>query len=117
MLKVAFIDLTHSDVGIPAYNFPLGVSYIAAAAIKHFGADIDFRLLKYPADLSAYLDETTPHIAAFSSYMWNARIQELYAREIKKRHPGVATVFGGPHFPVAAGEQETWLRERPEIDF
>ena len=117
MLKVAFVDLTHSDVGIPAYNFPLGVSYIAAAAIKHFGSNIDFRLLKYPADLSAYLDENTPHIAAFSSYMWNASIQELYAREIKKHHPEVATVFGGPHFPVNAREQELWLRQRPEIDF
>jgi len=117
MLKIAFIDLTHSDVGIPAYNFPLGISYIAATAIKHFGSNIEFRLIKYPADLTAYLDENTPHIAAFSSYMWNARLQELYAREIKKRHPEVATVFGGPHFPVNAKEQELWLKDRPEIDF
>jgi radical SAM superfamily enzyme YgiQ (UPF0313 family) len=117
MLKVAFVDLTHSEVGIPASNFPLGISYIAAAAIKHFGPDIDFRLLKYPADLSAYLDENTPHIVAFSSYMWNANIQLAYARAIKRRHPEVATVFGGPHFPVNAKEQELWLQQRPEIDF
>jgi radical SAM superfamily enzyme YgiQ (UPF0313 family) len=116
-VKIACIDLTHTGTVVDANYFPLGVAYIAATTKAALGDACDIRLLKYPKDLSAYLSDRRPDIAAFSNYMWNERLSLAYAAAIKQRYPNTVTVFGGPNYPVDRDEQEVWLRERPEVDF
>ena len=116
-VPVAFVDLTHTGQVIDANNFPLGIAYIAAAAITTFGDRIDTGLFKYPDDFNAYLLTTTPQVAAFSNYMWNERLELTYAAAIKQRHPGTVTIFGGPNFSIDAGEQAAWLRKNSQVDF
>ncbi|MBI1778633.1 MAG: cobalamin B12-binding domain-containing protein [Proteobacteria bacterium] len=117
MVAIAFVDLTHTEQGIAANNFPLGIAYIAAATSKALGSQVECQIFKYPDILSDYLDKSTPTVAAFSYYMWNAELQLAYACAIKRRHPETVTVFGGPNFPIDPKEQEDWLRLHPEVDF
>lgn len=117
MPQISFADLTHVGDVVDANYTPLSVGYIAAYAKEHLGDDIDVKLFKYPAELARYLDQTIPTMACFSYYMWNARLQLEFARRIKQRHPQVATVFGGPNYPIDFNEQQKFLQQHEEIDF
>ncbi len=114
---VTFADLTHTGVAIDANNMPLAVGYIAAYAQAHLGGAIEPHLFKYPAKLSAYLQQNRPAIACFTHYMWNARLGCAFASAVKARHPGTVTVMGGPNYPIDVPEQQSYLEAHPEIDF
>ena len=113
-VKVSFADLSHTGKTVDANFFPLGCGYIASYALEHLKGQIEVQIFKYPADFSAYLEQTIPRIACFSNYSWNLGLNYEYARPLKARHPHVITVFGGPNYPIAeeVREQEAFLREQ-----
>ena len=40
-----------------------------------------------------------------------------FARRLKALAPETIVIFGGPHYPIVASEQESYLRANPEIEF
>lgn len=54
-----------------------------------------------------------PDVAAFSMYMWNRNLSLEVARELKRRHPGCLTVFGGASVPHRA---RPFLAAHPQVD-
>ena len=117
MTLITLSELTHTGTIIDANNTPLAIGYIAAHLESVVEKDVEIQLFKYPKDLSEFLGNRTPQIAAFSNYMWNERLQYEYASQIKKRHPHVVTIFGGPNYPIDKEEQLEFLRKHPNIDF
>jgi len=117
-IEISFADLSHTGKTVDANFFPLGCGYIASYALEHLKGQIEVQVFKYPADFSAYLEQTIPRIACFSNYSWNLGLNYEYARHLKARHPHVITVFGGPNYPIEeeVRKQEAFLREHPAID-
>ena len=105
MPLITMSDLTHAGTVIDANNTPLAIGYIAAHLKSVMGEKVELALFKYPDDLSDFLNQRTPRIAAFSNYMWNARLQYEFATQIKRRHSNVVTIFGGPNYPIDEAEQ------------
>ena len=118
-IEISFADLSHTGKTVDANFFPLGSGFVAAYAKEYIGDEINVQLFKYPTDLADYLDKTIPRIACFANYSWNLNLNYEFARRLKKRHPGVVIVFGGPNYPVEEDgyEQEMFLRAHPAIDF
>lgn len=116
-LRISFADLTHTGQVIASNTFPLGVSLVAAYARQNARLPLDVEVFKYPDDFAAYLAQGIPAMACFSNFSWNERLAAGYATAIKHRSPATVTVFGGPNYPLTAGEQESFLKRHPEIDF
>lgn len=114
-VTVSFSDLTHT--GHSCNAIPYGVGRVAAYALKNLGDKINVALFKHPADFIEYLNKATPKIACFSNYVWNTNLSSLFAGQIKKKSPDTITIFGGPNYPLEAGQQKEFLLSRPEIDF
>jgi len=116
-IDVSFTDLSHTGKTVDANYFPLACGYVAAYAAEHLGGEIAPQIFKYPKDFSAYLERITPRIICFSNYSWSFRLNYAYASRVKAKHPETIVIFGGPNYPIDAGEQEVFLREFPIIDF
>lgn len=115
---IYFADLTHTAQGIGAPTFPLGVSFVAAYAIKELGTqDFDMRLFKFPADLERALREEPPDILCLSNYSWNFELAYALSRLAKRVNPRLIVVVGGPNFPIDEPEKREYLQYRPAIDF
>jgi len=110
-------DLTHTTQGISAATFPLGASYVYSYAKEKVGKDFDFKLFKFPEDLSAELNKGLPKMLCFSNYSWNLELGYKFASIIKKADPNVVIVFGGPNFPTVENEMKDFLKEKSNIDF
>lgn len=115
--KISFADLTHTGQVIAANTFPLGSGMVAAYAKAQLGEDVDIELFKYPDDFADFLDKGLPDIACFTSFSWNIRLHNEYARRIKEKNKNVITIFGGCNFPDARDEQKEFLTEFKSIDF
>ncbi len=85
-------------------NIPLAAGYLKAVALKYGLAPrgelhiFDRDVINYGGDaalLRAIRDEG-PHIAAFTSYMWNIDRDIYLARRIKEADPSSIIIFGGP---------------------
>lgn len=116
-LTVWFADLTYTQQTISSETMPAAVGGIAAFLLKHGPPDVRVRLFKYPDGLLEALQVQTPKVLALSNYVWNLHLSYTVAEAVKRRSPGSVTVFGGPNFPVEPGEQESFLRAHPAIDF
>lgn len=110
-------DLSHTAQGITNRTFPLGASFIYSYAKQQLGNEFDFKLFKFPKDLSQELNKKLPTILAFSNYIWNLELGYKIAYLAKQKNPNVITVFGGPNFPTVKEEKFDFLKERPAIDF
>jgi radical SAM superfamily enzyme YgiQ (UPF0313 family) len=110
-------DLTHSNKVLASDNVPLGIGMLAAYSQKCLGAKYEFGLYKEPHSLDEDFEAFSPHILALSNYVWNERISLQFARHVKKSHPNIVTVFGGPNYPLDFAEREKFLKAHPEIDF
>lgn len=115
--KISFADLTHTGQVIAANTFPLGSGMVAAYAKSQLGDDVDIELFKYPNDFADFLDKGLPDFACFTSFSWNIRLHNEYARRIKEKNKNVITIFGGCNFPDAREEQKEFLTEFNNIDF
>ncbi len=115
--KIYLADLTHTAQGISAPTFPLGISFVASYAVKEFGAELDFKLFKFPAALEQALREEPPVMLCCSSYSWNIELAYKLATLAKQNIPGLIVVFGGPNFPLVDAERLEYLSRRPTLDF
>jgi radical SAM superfamily enzyme YgiQ (UPF0313 family) len=115
-IKISFADLTHTGQVVAANTFPLGSGMVTAYARSQLGDEVEIEIFKYPDDFANYLDETLPQIACFTSFSWNIRLHNEYARRIKEVSPNTITVFGGPNFPDAPDEQLEFLTKFDAID-
>jgi len=115
-IPISFADLGHSGHFCNTTT-PYGVSLVAAYALQSLGDQIDAKIVKLPAALSAYLEKTVPKVACFSSFTWGFEVSYAFARRIKQRFPSTVTVFGGPNYPLETDKQEKFLLGHPAIDF
>ena len=116
-LKAYFADLTHTGLGISVNYFPLGMGLVVAYASQELKNEVDFKLFKFPDDLSSALTKKVPNILCFSHYAWNSNLSYAFAEYVKNLHPDVVTIFGGPNIPFSEKERESFLKQRPAIDF
>ena len=110
-------DLTHTQQGNSSWTFPLGASFIYSYAKHKFGNDFNFKLFKFPKDLSQALNKELPAMLCFSNYSWNFELGYKFAVLAKERDPKLITVFGGPNFPTELNEKFEFLKKRTAIDF
>ena len=103
-------DLSHTAQGITNRTFPLGASFIYSYAKQELGDEFDFKLFKFPKDLSQELKKKLPTILAFSNYIWNLELGYKIACLAKQINPNLITVFGGPNFPTVKEEKFDFLK-------
>lgn len=114
--SVWLADLTYTQQTIAADVIPNAIGGIATYAETRLALPEPIRLFKYPEKLAAALAGGAPAVIGFSNYVWNFSLSCAFARLIKARFPRTVTVFGGPNYPVDAGEQRALLSAHPEID-
>ena len=101
-----------------AETMPMAIGCIATYAESNIEFNSPIRLFKYPEKLSEAFDMgPLPDVIGFSNYMWNTELSSSFARLVKRHSPDTVVVFGGPHYPLEPGDQEKFLKDRPEIDF
>jgi radical SAM superfamily enzyme YgiQ (UPF0313 family) len=110
-------DLTHTQQTIASNTIPLPIGLIAAYAKKHLGDSINIKLFKFPEKLIESFLVKPPQIIAFSNYAWNFNLGYTMASHIKKLKPEIVVVFGGPNYPKKVDDQESFLKEKNNIDF
>ena len=110
-------DLTHTAQGITSHTFPLGVSLVYSYAKQELGKEFNFKLFKFPSQLSDAMNEKSPAMLCFSNFSWNLELGYKFAHLAKLKNPNVVTVFGGPNFPTEQAEKLDFLKKRPAIDF
>ena len=117
-MHVVLADLGHNQVTISSDVFPLGIANLAAYAQEKVQSteDIQYTIVREPQALKELLDEGEPDILGLSSYAWNHELAYFFAKYAKARNPRIATLMGGPNFPLTVAEQESYLRTLPAID-
>ena len=110
-------DLSHTEQGIVAGTFPLGVSCVYSYAKKKLGNDFNFRLFKFPSDLNEALTEKSPKILCFSNFVWNFNLSYKFASIAKQRDPNIIIVLGGPNFPTEQNEKKDFFKKYPVVDY
>jgi radical SAM superfamily enzyme YgiQ (UPF0313 family) len=117
--RVFLGDLTHvTPAGYGAEMTPYPVACIKSWLLQYspHAQAYDVRLFKHPQRfIDACLHER-PAIVGLSNYMWNLDLSYSIAERIRQRWPEVLIVFGGPNYPLEAGDRERWLREHPAVD-
>jgi radical SAM superfamily enzyme YgiQ (UPF0313 family) len=118
-LRIYLCDFVHNYFRAPkdTYTVPLNIGLIGANVKKRLGVAIDVRLFKYPDALIETVKLAPPHIIGFSSYMWNENLSLHIAKMIKKHHPQVLTVFGGPNIDPSVKGLQSSLQNYPCIDY
>lgn len=118
-LDIWFADLAYTQQTISSETMPAAVGSVASFLRRYGPADIEMRvkLFKYPTCLAEALSRAVPRVMAFSNYVWSMELSYAFAQVVRRMAPETVIVFGGPNFPVLPEEQESFLRERPAIDF
>ncbi|MAH22116.1 MAG: hypothetical protein CMO12_04835 [Thaumarchaeota archaeon] len=89
-------DLAHDY--LPARQFvPLGIGYLAAYAKFVHGNNVEFRLFKSTKALLDAIDQQRPDLFGATNYIWNVSLTAFAARKIKKAHPDLPIIMGGPN--------------------
>ena len=117
-MDIYLADLGHNQLTVSSDTYPLGVASLASylKAQEEPGEPLQVRIFREPDRLRAALDESMPDILGLSDYAWNHNLSLAFARYAKTKSDDVLTVFGGPHWPLTAAEQESFLRSLPEVD-
>ncbi len=111
-------DLTYTQQTVASDVMPAAIGCIASYTASRRPNPPQFRLFKFPEKLATALDnEPAPAVIGFSNYIWNRDLSSQFAAVIKRRLPGVVTVFGGPNYPTNPAEQEEFVRAHPMFDF
>jgi radical SAM superfamily enzyme YgiQ (UPF0313 family) len=115
--KIWIADLTYTQQQISAELIPQAIGGIATFLETRLDLAEPVRLFKYPEVLAAALETEFPDIIGFSNYVWNSNLSLAFASRMKELSPDVIVVFGGPHYPIVAQEQEKYIRDHAEFDF
>jgi radical SAM superfamily enzyme YgiQ (UPF0313 family) len=84
-------------------NAPLGLMYLASAARAWVDEPLDIRLVDMRIgglgveDMAAVFRDFDPHVAAMSTFTYEAPMMHALARAFKTIRPGVRIIAGGPH--------------------
>ena len=116
-IKIWLVDPTYTQQQISSESMPAAIGGIATFTEKHLKLTNPIRLFKYPEKLIFALEREIPDVIGFSNYMWNSELSFAIARRIKEYAGDTIIVMGGPNYPVVSAEQESFLRNHPEIDF
>jgi radical SAM superfamily enzyme YgiQ (UPF0313 family) len=114
LIKIALIAPPYPLSEFPSP--PLGICYVAAACEKA-GAVVqlfDFIISEYcPQKLKQALDSFQPDVVGTTSVTMNFLKATEILKDVKKFHPHVITMMGGPHVSF---DYDTVLRNTQEID-
>ena len=118
VMRIYLADLGHNQVTISSDVYPLGVANLATylASNLRSAKPLQISIFREPQELKAALEAEMPDVLGVSSYSWNHNLSRAFARYAKARGPGTLTVMGGPNFPLTDPEQQSFLRDMPEID-
>ncbi len=108
-------DLVHDHISKGPFIFPLNIGYVAAFTKKYF-PDVDIQLFRYPIDLINAVKAKKPDIVGLGNYAWNLELNKSMT-EFLKGSGNIVTVLGGPDFPLQNDVRQTYLRDRPGVDF
>ena len=97
---IYFTDLTHMGVGINSKAFPLSIGILAAYTAKEFGDQVQIDLFKFPDDFNTALRNKVPDFLCMSNYCFNLNLSYAFVEYVKKSHPEVIIIWGGPNFPT-----------------
>ena len=114
---IYFADLSHTGTIVSANFFPLAIGYVAANLTMAFPEQVQVELFKYPWDLSNALAKKIPRVMGFSNYSWNLNLSYEYVKQIKRRHPEIVIVMGGPNYGLSQDEILDFWKRYPLIDF
>jgi radical SAM superfamily enzyme YgiQ (UPF0313 family) len=114
---IYLVDLTYTQQGLQSEIMPSAVGGIGTYCEANIGEPVDIQIFKMPDEFSRALEDKVPKVIGFSFYAWNARLSLEFAKAIKAVAPQTVIIFGGPHYPVEADRQTSFLRNHPEIDF
>lgn len=115
---IYLIDLSHEGkLGVGSDTMPLQLGLIGAYCLKEHGDRVNIQIFKKVKEFEEAVLNKPPFLVASSNYLWNIDLGYKFIQAVKRLHPGVITVFGGPNYPNEFDEQVTWLRRYPEVDF
>ncbi|MEX0696132.1 MAG: radical SAM protein [Dongiaceae bacterium] len=115
---IYLIDLTHESVlGPGSDTMPLQLGLIAAYCLKDHGDRVEVEIFKYIRDFEAAVERRPPFLVAASNYLWNIDLGYKAVQAVRRCHPEVISVFGGPNYPDERADQIDFLRAHPDIDF
>ncbi|MCP4342696.1 MAG: radical SAM protein [Desulfobulbaceae bacterium] len=96
---------------------PLQLGLIGAYCKKELGDQVEIEIFKFVDEFVAAVKKAPPFLIGASNYLWNIDLGYKFVAAVKKEYPKVISVFGGPNYPDIPEEQETWLKQYPDIDF
>lgn len=109
--------LYNMDRGPSYYVVPLNIGYVASYARDIHGDKFDFRLYRNVDDFIKDFNKKPPQIIGFSQYKWNEYLSFNMLKWIKKVHPEVISVFGGPMVGSNEVDIEVFMKKNPLVDF
>ena len=116
--QIYLIDLAHdSKLGLSSDTMPLQLGLIAAYCLNELGDEVDISIFKFLDEFEAALDRQVSFLVGVSNYIWGIDIGYKCIEILKRQHPDIITVFGGPNYPDDREEQVAFLRQYPLIDF
>ena len=114
-MLIYLADLAHNYY--PGLNtVPLNIAYVAAHAKRCFPDKPEIRLFKYADDILDAIDRKEPSLVGFSNYSWNESLNDFVGRRIKKRHPNMPIVMGGPNIRYDTAGIESFLKANDFVD-
>lgn len=117
-MRLFLADLGHNQVTYTSDIYPLGVANLVTytRAYADLRQPLEIRIFREPQDLKLALDSDPPDILGLSSYAWNHKLSLHFANYAKSKKRSTLTLMGGPNFPLTPEEQESFLRDIPQID-
>jgi tRNA A37 methylthiotransferase MiaB len=118
-LKIAFVNPPHADWSL-ANNMTYMMVQSHYNLVGRYKASVEwipapYKFNKYESVEEIYEEISGANIVMFSSYAWNYSIIDTLASFIKRNHPDVITVIGGPH--IGTNEPEFLEQRKPLYDF
>ncbi len=93
----------------------LALRYLKAYCQQDFDIDIrEFTIKDPPMHILSELYQQQPDVLGFSCYIWNIEQTIQIIQMIKKVHPSMKIVLGGPEVSY---DVEYWMNRIPEVDF
>lgn len=114
---IYLMDLSHeTSLGLGSDTMPYQLGLIASYCKKQLGDRVEFEIFKYLKDFEAAMGRRAPFLVGASNYLWTSDLSRQVLTILKRKHPQVLTVMGGPNYPDERERQELWLRQHPEVD-
>ena len=116
-VNIWLCDLSYTQQGVSAECIPAAIGGIATFCEAYVKHHLKMRLFKYPEKLIEAMAGEPPQIVGFSNYSFNLELSYGFAEVIKRKHPEITVVMGGPNYPLDPDSQRLFLQEHPMIDF